>query len=63
MPTGRRLLPRRLGPILRRTAKQGRAHQLTLCEHPLEAVVALLVVLDLAVLRSGVGVLVHGRLF
>jgi len=49
--------------MLRRTAKQGRAHQLTLCEHPVEALVALLVVVDLAVLGTGVGVLVHGHLF
>jgi hypothetical protein len=63
MPTGRRLVRPRLRLILGRTAKQGRAHQLTLCEHPLEALVALLVVVDLAVLGTGVGVLVHGHLF
>jgi hypothetical protein len=54
------LAPRRLGLIRRRTAKQGRAYQLTLCEAAIEALVALPIVVLLALVRAGMRVLVHG---
>jgi hypothetical protein len=63
MPTARGLALRRLGLVLRRTAKQGRAYQFTLREHTFEALVALLIVLDGLVVRAGVRPLVHGHLF